>query len=581
MQHGATQPASRQVTTARTAAEGPGRAAGGWLWRRTRVSGIAVVHQIAAFEERGRARHLFPDHRPFPKPPMVPAGGRVTLIRPLTRALRCSAIAPLPSCSFCLVAVGMVWQSARVVVTSVRHAASSAPAHSLAHDRPRDRSPASSRITFASAAASGNIQLMTTPKHDIANADLRNFGVQSIAWSERFMPVLRQVRERFEVDHPFDGMRFAACMHVTTETANLMRTLKVGGAEVALCASNPLSTQDETTAALVHEYDISVFARNGASLDVYYGHINSALDIQPDMVFDDGCDLVNTVHTNRTELLDKIKGGCEETTTGVVRLRQMASAGALRFPMVAVNDTNTKRMFDNRYGTGQSTMDAVMRCTNVLVAGSTVVVAGYGFCGKGVAQRAEGLGARIIVTETDPIKALDAVMQGYRVMPMEQAASVGDIFITVTSNREVLTRRHFEKMKDGAIIANAGHFDVEIDVKELKEMAKKAPSRIRHQTDQFILPSGNKIFLLGEGRLVNLAAAEGHPAAVMDMSFADQALTAEWLVKNAQSLSPEVHDVPVEIDQEVARLKLRAMGVQIDELTPSQYEYINSWEYGS
>jgi adenosylhomocysteinase len=421
---------------------------------------------------------------------------------------------------------------------------------------------------------------MTTPKHDIADASLASEGKKRIEWAERNMPVLAQIRERFEKEKPFTGVRIAACMHVTTETANLMRALKAGGAEIALCASNPLSTQDDTAAALVHEYGISVFARNAVDRDGYYAHINAALDIEPNQVFDDGCDLVNTLHTTRTELLPNIAGGCEETTTGVIRLQQMAKDGALTFPMVAVNDTDTKHMFDNRYGTGQSTVDAIFRATNQLIAGKTFVVAGFGYCGKGVAERARGLGADVVVTEIDPTKALDALMQGFRVMPMSEAAKIGDIFITVTGNRSVLASEHFAVMKDGAILANSGHFDIEIDVAWLEQNAKKN-SKIRHQTDEYVLSNGRRLLLIAEGRLVNLGAAEGHPAVVMDMSFSDQALTAEWLVKTAKTLTPGVHNVPTEIDKEVARLKLKSMGTSIDTLTPIQVEYLNSWKHGS
>lgn len=422
---------------------------------------------------------------------------------------------------------------------------------------------------------------MAIPKHDIADAALAAEGKKRIEWAERNMPVLAQIRERFAKEQPFTGVRFAACMHVTTETANLMRTLKAGGAEIALCASNPLSTQDDTAAALVHEYGISVFARNAVDRDGYYKHINAALDIEPHQVFDDGCDLVNTLHTTRKELLGTIVGGCEETTTGVIRLHQMAKDGALTFPMIAVNDTDTKHMFDNRYGTGQSTLDAIFRATNTLLAGKILVVAGFGYCGKGVAERAKGMGADVVVTEIDPTKALDAMMQGYRVMPMYEAAKIGDVFITVTGNRDVLRSEHFSMMKDGAILANSGHFDIEIDVAWLEKFAKQKNKKIRHQTDEYVLSDDRRILLVAEGRLVNLGAAEGHPAAVMDMSFSDQALTAEWLVKAASSLTAGVHNVPTEIDKEVARLKLQSMGGEIDTLTPEQFSYLNSWEHGS
>ena len=421
----------------------------------------------------------------------------------------------------------------------------------------------------------------TLPRHDIADASLASDGRKRIEWAERNMPVLAQIRERFEKSQPFAGVRIAACMHVTTETANLMRVLKAGGADIALCASNPLSTQDDTAAALVHEYGISVFARHAVDRDGYYSHINAALDIAPHQVFDDGCDLVNTIHTTRKELIANIAGGCEETTTGVIRLNQMAKDGALLFPMIAVNDTDTKHMFDNRYGTGQSTLDAILRSTNYLLAGRIVVVAGFGYCGKGVAERAKGMGAEVIVTEIDPTKALDAMMQGFRVLPMLDAAKIGDVFITVTGNRDVLREEHFEVMKDGSIMANSGHFDIEIDVAWLEQNSKSKNAKMRHQTDEYVLNDGRRLLLLAEGRLVNLGAAEGHPASVMDMSFSDQALTAEYLVKEAANLKPGVHDVPSYIDKEVASLKLISMGGRIDTLTPAQDMYLNSWEHGS
>ncbi len=425
------------------------------------------------------------------------------------------------------------------------------------------------------------MNVATAVKHDIANAALAAEGKKKIEWAERNMPVLAQIRERFEKEQPFKGIRISACMHVTTETANLMRALKAGGAEIALCASNPLSTQDDTAAALVHEYGISVFARNAVDRDGYYSHINASLDIQPHLVFDDGCDLVNTLHTTRTELIDGIIGGCEETTTGVIRLSQMTKDGALKFPMIAVNDTDTKHMFDNRFGTGQSTLDAIFRCTNSLVAGKTFVIAGFGYCGKGVAERAKGMGADVIITEIDPTKALDALMQGYRVMPMTEAAKYGDIYVTVTGNRDVLREEHFKVMKDGAILSNAGHFDIEIDVAWLEKNAKSKNAKMRHQTDEYVMADGRRILLLAEGRLVNLGAAEGHPASVMDMSFSDQALTAEYLLKAAASLGAGLHEVPTEIDKEVARLKLESMGSTIDQLTPAQVKYLSSWDHGS
>ena len=420
----------------------------------------------------------------------------------------------------------------------------------------------------------------TAVGHEIANASLAAEGKKRIEWAERNMPVLAQIKARFEKEKPFAGVRIAACMHVTTETANLMRALKAGGAELALCASNPLSTQDDTAAALVHEYGIAVYARNGVDRDGYYAHLNAALDIKPHVVFDDGCDLVNTLHTTRTELIGEIMGGCEETTTGVIRLSQMTKDGALKFPMIAVNDTDTKHMFDNRFGTGQSSLDAIFRATNGLIAGSTFVVCGFGYCGKGVAERARGMGANVVITEIDPTKALDALMQGYRVMDSIEAAKIGDYFVTVTGNRDVLRDEHFAVMKDGAIFANSGHFDIEIDVAWLEKNAK-SKSRIRHQTDEYQLADGRRLLLIAEGRLVNLGAAEGHPASVMDMSFSDQALTAEWLLKAAATLGAGLHDVPTEIDKEVARLKLAAMGVTIDSLTPAQELYLNSWEHGS
>jgi adenosylhomocysteinase len=425
------------------------------------------------------------------------------------------------------------------------------------------------------------VSLNTANKSDIANPALAAEGKKRIEWAERNMPVLAQIKERFEKEKPFTGIRIAACMHVTTETANLMRALKAGGAELALCASNPLSTQDDTAAALVHEYGISVFAKNAIDRDGYYSHINAALDIKPNLVFDDGCDLVNTLHTTRTELIGEIMGGCEETTTGVIRLSQMTKDGALKFPMIAVNDTDTKHMFDNRYGTGQSSLDAIFRATNTLLAGKVFVVAGFGYCGKGLAERAKGLGADVIVTEIDPTKALDAMMQGYRVMPMIEAAKYGDVYVTVTGNRDVLREEHFKVMKDGAILSNSGHFDIEIDVAWLEKNAKQKNSKIRHQTDEYVMADGRRILLIAEGRLVNLGAAEGHPASVMDMSFSDQALTAEYLVKEAKNLSAGLHEVPTEIDKTVARLKLESMGATVDVLTPAQELYLNSWEHGS
>jgi adenosylhomocysteinase len=415
-------------------------------------------------------------------------------------------------------------------------------------------------------------------KYDITDPGLAEAGVRRIGWADRAMPVLRQIRDRFAVERPLEGLRIAACMHVTTETANLIRTLQAGGAEVALAASNPLSTQDDTAAALVEEYGVSVFARAGVDMDTYYRHIHQALDIGPHLVVDDGCDLVHILHTERLDLISGVRAGCEGTTTGVVRLHQMAREGALRFPVVAVNDTATKHMFDNRYGTGQSTLDGIIRATNTLLAGKTIVIAGFGYCGRGLAERARGLGARVIVTEIDPVKALDALLQGFGVRTMAEAAPDGDVFITVTGNRDVISAEHLALMKDGAILANSGHFDVEIDVRALQALAVDV-QRVRSQADEYILADGRRVVLLSEGRLVNLAAAEGHPAAVMDMSFADQALTCAWLA--GHPLEPGVHQVPEVIDSEVARLKLASMAVRIDALTPDQEDYLSSWRSGS
>ncbi|MEV4253684.1 adenosylhomocysteinase [Spirillospora sp. NPDC049652] len=416
---------------------------------------------------------------------------------------------------------------------------------------------------------------------DVADASLAYEGVKRIEWADRSMPVLRQIRERFAADLPLSGLRVAACMHVTTETAGLIRTLQAGGASVALAASNPLSTQDDVAAALVHEYGAQVFARAGTDREGYYRHIHQALETAPDLVLDDGCDLVNTLHTERVDLLGTVRGGCEQTTTGVIRLHQMAREGALRFPMVAVNDTDTKHMFDNRYGTGQSTLDGIVRATNTLLAGKTIVIAGFGYCGRGLAERSRGLGARVVVTEIDPVKALDAALQGYTVLPMAEAARAGDVFITVTGNRDVITAEHLAVMKSGAILANSGHFDVEIDVRALADLAVAVHPGVRPQADEYVLADGRRLVLLAEGRLVNLAAAEGHPAAVMDMSFADQALTCAWLVESAPALPPAVHEVPKHIDTEVARLKLASMSIAIDALTPEQEDYLHSWRLGT
>ncbi|GAA3428395.1 adenosylhomocysteinase [Streptosporangium sandarakinum] len=412
------------------------------------------------------------------------------------------------------------------------------------------------------------------------DSELVAAGERRIGWAARAMPVLTALGERFAAERPLDGLRIAACLHVTAETAVLMGALRAGGAEVALAASNPLSTQDDVAAALAG-YDVAVHALAGVDRATYYRHIHRALDIGPDIVLDDGCDLVNILHTERTELLDGVTAGCEETTTGIIRLRQMAAEGALRFPVVAVNDTRTKRMFDNRYGTGQSTIDGIMRATNTLLAGKTVVVAGFGYCGRGVAERARGLGARVVVTEIDPVKALDASLQGYDVRPMREAAPAGDVFVTVTGNRDVIRGEHLAVMKDGAILANAGHFDVEIDVRALDDLAVDVHHGVRPSTDEYVLADGRRLLLLAEGRLVNLTAAEGHPAAVMDMSFSAQALAVAWLAREGAELAPGVYDVPEEVDVEVARLRLAAAGIEVDVLTGEQERYLHSWRLGS
>ncbi|MYC08119.1 MAG: adenosylhomocysteinase [Chloroflexi bacterium] len=414
----------------------------------------------------------------------------------------------------------------------------------------------------------------------IADASLASEGIRRIHWAAREMPVLRQIRERFANEKPLEGLRIAACLHVTTETANLLLALKDGGAEAAICASNPLSTQDDVAAALVHEYGIPTFAIKGEDSETYYSHINSALDTKPHITMDDGADLVATLHSERTSELDGLVGGTEETTTGVIRLRSLAEEGRLRYPIVAVNDADTKHFFDNRYGTGQSTLDGITRATNILWAGKTVVVAGYGWCGRGVALRARGMGAQTIVTEINPIHALEAAMDGHQVMSMDEAAKVGDIFITLTGGMKAVGRRHIEVMKDGALLANSGHFNVEIDIPALEEMAD-AKREARPFVEEYMMGDGRNLYLLGEGRLINLAAAEGHPSAVMDMSFADQALSAEYLAKFAHSLQPQVYDVPRDIDEEVGRLKLLSMGITIDTLTTEQEEYLASWEVGT
>ena len=416
--------------------------------------------------------------------------------------------------------------------------------------------------------------------YDVKDIKLAEGGRRRIDWAEREMPVLRQIRERFANERPLQGMRIAACLHVTTETAKLMHTLHDGGAEVVLTASNPLSTQDDVAAALVTHYEIPVFAIKGEDNVTYYKHINAALDFAPHITMDDGADLVSTLHKDRREMLENVVGGTEETTTGVIRLRAMAADGALEFPVIAVNDAMTKHFFDNRYGTGQSTIDGIVRATNVLLAGKNFVVAGYGWCGRGLAMRARGMGANVIVTEVDAMPALEAVMDGFRVMPMVDAASIGDIFVTLTGDINVVDKHHFEAMKDGAIVANSGHFNVELNIPALEEMAQEK-KLVRPFVEQYVLQDERRINILGEGRLINLASAEGHPASVMDMSFANQALSLEHMVKNAESMDRRVYSVPEEIDRDIARLKLEAMAVKIDTLTQEQVAYLNSWEEGT
>ncbi len=416
--------------------------------------------------------------------------------------------------------------------------------------------------------------------YDVKDMNLAEGGRRRIDWAEHEMPVLRLIRERFAKERPLKGMRIAACLHVTTETANLMSTLHDGGAEVVLTASNPLSTQDDVAAALVTHFEIPVFAIKGEDNVTYYKHINAALDQRPHMTMDDGADLVSTLHKDRREMLVDVIGGTEETTTGVIRLRAMAADGALAFPVVAVNDAMTKHLFDNRYGTGQSTIDGIVRATNILLAGRNFVVAGYGWCGRGLAMRARGMGANVIVTEVDSLPALEAVMDGFRVMPMREAAPIGDIFVTLTGDINVIDKNHFELMKDGAIVANSGHFNVEINIPALEGMAKEK-RLVRPFVEQYTLEDNRTINILGEGRLINLASAEGHPASVMDMSFANQALSLEYMVKNADGLDNKVYSVPEEIDRDIAQLKLEAMDVEIDILTEEQIAYLNSWEEGT
>jgi adenosylhomocysteinase len=420
----------------------------------------------------------------------------------------------------------------------------------------------------------------TSISSDVKGFELSDLGKKRIEWANQSMKVLQIIRKEFIKNQPLKGIRVSACLHVTAETANLMIALRDGGADVALCASNPLSTQDDVAASLVRDYNVPVFAIKGEDNDSYYSHIMAALDHKPQITMDDGADLVSVLHTKRTAELDNVIGGTEETTTGVIRLRAMAKEGVLRYPIVAVNDADTKHLFDNRYGTGQSTIDGIIRATNFLLAGSKFVVAGYGWCGRGLASRARGAGAEVIITEVDPTKALEAVMDGFRVMSMEEAAKLGDVFCTVTGNKNVLGKQHFALMKDGAIISNSGHFNVEIDIPALEKLSSSKRTT-RTFVDEYTMKDGRRINLLGEGRLINLAAAEGHPASVMDMSFANQALCLEYMVKNHASLENKVYTVPVELDKRVAKLKLESMGIKIDRLTPEQEEYLASWSEGT
>ncbi|MBI2834392.1 MAG: adenosylhomocysteinase [Acidobacteria bacterium] len=416
--------------------------------------------------------------------------------------------------------------------------------------------------------------------HDVKDLSLAPAGRLRIEWADRAMPVLRQIRDRFAQEKPLRGIRIAACLHVTTETGNLMRTLVAGGAEATVCASNPLSTQDDVAAALVSEYGVPTFAIKGEDHETYYRHLSAALESHPQITMDDGADLVTMVFSKRQDLIPDVIGGTEETTTGVIRLKSMEANGVLKYPIVAVNDAQTKHLFDNRYGTGQSTVDGIIRATNILMSGARIVVCGYGWCGRGVALRARGLGARVIVVEVDHIKALEAVMDGYDVMPIGEAAKVADVFVTLTGNKNVIRKEHYRAMKDGAIICNSGHFNVELDIPGLESLSV-AQRQIRPFVREYRLANGRALFLLGEGRLINLAAAEGHPAAVMDMSFANQALACEFLVRNARSLEKRVHGVPASVDQEIARLKLASMGIQIDAMTDEQVEYQSSWQEGT
>jgi len=415
--------------------------------------------------------------------------------------------------------------------------------------------------------------------HDVKDLGLAPAGNKRILWADRNMPVLASIRERFEKEKPLEGTRLSACLHVTAETANLMRTLNAGGADTLLCASNPLSTQDDVAASLVQDFDVKTFSVNGEDNDTYYAHIKAAIEHRPQITFDDGADLVSMLHSDYSDQIPEVKCSMEETTTGVIRLEAMKNAGALKIPVMAVNDADSKHLFDNRYGTGQSTVDGIIRATDILLAGKTFVVGGYGMCGRGLASRARGMGAHVVVTEVDPLRALEAAMDGFDVMSMTEAADIGDIFCTVTGNTTVLEKQHFEKMKDGAVIANSGHFNVEIDIDSLKEISGEVNEGVRDYVDEYILKNGNRVYLLGEGRLINLVAAEGHPASVMDMSFSVQALMAEYTVKN--NLEVLVHKVPREIDELVAALKLESMGIEIDTLSDKQKTYLESWEEGT
>lgn len=424
------------------------------------------------------------------------------------------------------------------------------------------------------------VETLKLPKHDIKDLELADEGKLRVEWASQEMPVLRQIRENLNREKPLKDIRLGACLHVTTETANLIMTLKAGGAKVALCASNPLSTQDEVAAYLVKYEGIPVFSIKGEDNDTYYSHINSVLDIKPQITMDDGADLVSILHTKRKDLIENVIGGTEETTTGVIRLRSMEKDGTLQYPIIAVNDANTKHLFDNRYGTGQSTLDGILRATNILLAGRRFVIGGYGWCGRGLAMRARGMGARVIVIEVDPLRALEAVMDGFDVMPIKEAARIGEIFCTVTGDINVIRREHFKVMKDGAIICNSGHFNVEIEIPALEDMAE-SKRRFRNYIDEYTMPDGRKLYLLAEGRLINLSAAEGHPATVMDMSFANQAMAAEFLVSFSDNLKKKVYKVPELIDKKIALLKLRTMGINIDTLTPEQKEYLDSWKMGT